>query len=119
MLRHPRSRKEEQSCQSGAFQLNAFAILFSSYEPILYLNNDRTALREAIQLCVVPSTGFLLWPDYWIATEDPVLYNLTRVPSLLKWLPARSSKADQLLMSQQIHLNTLLLVAYYPTVLWS
>ena len=42
--------EEEQSCQSGAFQLKAFSVLFPSYEPVLYLNSESTTLREATRL---------------------------------------------------------------------
>ena len=50
MLCHTRSPKREQTHQSGAVQLKAFAILFPSYEPVLYLNSESTTLREATRL---------------------------------------------------------------------
>ena len=50
MLCRTSSPEEEQSWQSGAFQLKAFAVLFPSHERVLYLKTERTALRGAIRL---------------------------------------------------------------------
>ena len=75
MLCHASSLEEEQSRRSGAFQLKAFAVLYPSNEPVLYLNSKPTALREATRLWVFPSRDFVLWPDYWIATKDETFYN--------------------------------------------
>lgn len=98
------------------YQLKVLAILFSSYESVLYLDSDCMALldpRELFDSEPFLSTGFVSWPDYWIATEDPVFYKIAGLPSFPKSLSARSSEAGQLLVSKQTHLNTLLLAAYY------
>lgn len=98
------------------YQLKALAILFSSYESVLYLDSDCMALLDPAELFdsePFVSTGLVSWPDYWIATEDPAFYKIAGFPSFPKGLPARSSEAGQLLISKQTHLTTLLLAAYY------
>lgn len=98
------------------YQLKALAILFSSYESVLYLDSDCMALLDPKELFDSEpflSSGFVSWPDYWIATEDPVFYKIAGLSSFPKELPARSSEAGQLLISKQTHLTTLLLAAYY------
>ena len=98
------------------YQLKVLAILFSSYESVLYLDSDCIALLDPKELFDSEpflSTGLVSWPDYWIATEDPVFYKIAGVPSFPKGLPARSSESGQLLISKQTHLSTLLLAAYY------
>lgn len=98
------------------YQLKALAILFSSFESVLYLDSDCMTLldpRELFDSEPFLSTGFVSWPDYWIATEDPVFYKIAGLHSFPKGLPARSSEAGQLLISKQTHLTTLLLASYY------
>lgn len=98
------------------YQLKVLAILFSSYESVLYLDSDCMALLDPKELFDSEpflSTGLVSWPDYWIATEDPVFYKIAGLPSFPKGMPARSSEAGQLLISKQTHLTTLLLAAYY------
>ncbi|CAD6580217.1 MAG: hypothetical protein ASARMPREDX12_002314 [Alectoria sarmentosa] len=98
------------------YQLKVLAILFSSFESVLYLDSDCMALLDPKELFNSEpflSTGLVSWPDYWIATEDPLFYIIAGLPSFPKGLPARSSEAGQLLVSKQTHLTTLLLAAYY------
>ena len=98
------------------YQLKVLAILFSSYESVLYLDSDCLALLDPAELFDSEpflSTGLVSWPDYWIATEDPAFYKIAGLPSFPNGLPARSSEAGQLLISKQTHLSTLLLAAYY------
>ena len=98
------------------YQLKVLAILFSSFESVLYLDSDCISLLDPAELFDSEpflSTGFVSWPDYWIATEDPVFYRIAGLRSFPERLPARSSEAGQLLISKQTHLTTLLLAAYY------
>lgn len=98
------------------FQLKALAMLFSSFETILFLDSDCMPLRNPAELLdsePFTSTGLLTWPDYWIATEDPVFYTIAGLPSFPSNMPARSSESGQLVVSKSQHLSTLLLAAYY------
>lgn len=66
------------------YQLKVLAILFSSFESVLYLDSDCIPLLEPKELFDSEpflSTGLVTWPDYWIATEDPVFYNIAGLQS--------------------------------------
>lgn len=98
------------------FQLKALAILFSSFESVLYLDSDCMTLRDPSNLLSSEpflSTGLVTWPDYWKATEDPVFYRIAGLPSFPSGMPARSTESGQLLVSKTKHIRTLLLAAYY------
>lgn len=98
------------------YQLKALAILFSPFETIFYLDSDCMPLRNPSELLSAEpfaSAGLLAWPDYWIATEDPVFYTIAGLSSFPRNVPARASEAGQLLISKEKHLPTLLLAAYY------
>ncbi len=98
------------------FQLKVMAILFSSFETVLYLDSDCMVLRNPMELIESEpflSTGMLSWPDYWIATEDPVFYEIAGLKGFPSHIPARSSEAGQMLVSKRKHLDSLLLAAYY------
>jgi len=98
------------------FQLKALAILFSSFEEVVYIDADCLALHDpAVLLEQEPykSTGFVNWPDFWMATEDPAFYIIAGLPGLPKGLPPRSTESGQLLFDKRRHLDTLVLAAYY------
>ena len=48
LLCHTSSPKEDQSCQVGALQLKALAVLFPLHGLVLHLNSEPTAFRDAI-----------------------------------------------------------------------
>ena len=107
---------KDNPVQVKHYQLKVLAILFSSFESVLYLDSDCISLLDPAELFDSEpflSTGFVSWPDYWIATEDPVFYRIAGLRSFPERMPARSSEAGQLLVSKQTHLTTLLLAAYY------
>lgn len=98
------------------FQLKALAILFSPFETILFLDSDCIPLRNPSELLSSEpflSTGLITWPDYWIATEDPVFYQIAGLDAFPPNVPARSSESGQILISKDKHLTSLLLASYY------
>jgi len=100
----------------SAYQLKILAILFSSFEKVLFLDSDCMALRDPIELFAsepFKSTGLLSWPDYWIATEDAVFYEIAGLAKFPEGVPARSSETGQLMVDKSKHLSSLLLAAYY------
>ena len=108
--------RQDNPAKVKHYQLKVLAVLFSSFESVLYLDSDCIPLldpRELFDSEPFLSTGFVSWPDYWIATEDPVFYQIAGLHSFPNGLPARSSEAGQLLISKQTHLTTLLLASYY------
>ena len=98
------------------YQLKVLAILFSSFESVIFLDADCIALHDPLELLTsepLNSTGLVSWPDYWIATEDPAFYTIAGFKAYPTGLPLRSSESGQLLISKEKHLSSLLLAAYY------
>lgn len=99
------------------YQLKSLAMLFSSFAEILYLDSDSIPLLEPAteMFSTEPylSTGLVIWPDFWIATESPFYYTISGLPAFPSNLPKSSSEAGQLLMNKKTHLRTLLLAIYY------
>lgn len=98
------------------FQLKSLAMLFSSFEEILYLDSDSIPLIDpATELFSTEpylSSGLVIWPDFWIATESPLFYNIAGIP-FPPDLPKTSSESGQVLMNKKTHLKSLLLAIYY------
>ena len=106
----------KSSFKVAHYQLKVLAVLFSSFETAILLDADCMPLRDPLELVSVEpftSTGLISWPDYWIATEDPVFYLIAGLPDFPKGMPARASESGQLIVSKKTHLPTLLLTAYY------
>ncbi|MCJ1454348.1 hypothetical protein MMC28_004701 [Mycoblastus sanguinarius] len=98
------------------YQLKVLAVIFSTFETVFLLDSDCMAMRDPNELLKSEpfiSTGFLSWSDYWLATEDPVFYQIAGLSSFPTGLPALSSESGQLAISKKKHLTSLLLAAYY------
>ena len=97
------------------YQLKAFAMLFSSFENILFLDADNFPVHPPETL--FSSDPFLshhlvLWPDYWTSTVSPHFYTITGLEQdILENSP--TIEAGQILISKRHHAKTLLLAAYY------
>ena len=97
-------------------QLKILSILLSSFETVLYMDSDAFPVRdpkEILETEPFTSKGLITWPDYWIATEDPIFYTIAGMPNFPTNLPARSTEAGELVISKKTHLSALLLAAYY------
>ena len=102
--------------QVTGYQLKVLAILFSSFQKILFLDSDCFPLRDPTELFTTEpfkSKGFLSWPDYWIAAEDPVFYQIAGLAKFPTGVPARASETGQMMVDKSKHLSSLLLAAYY------
>ncbi|KAI9929611.1 hypothetical protein MW887_001085 [Aspergillus wentii] len=97
------------------YQIKSFAILFSSFETVMWLDSDNVPLHDpGILLNSQPftSTGLVTWPDFWASTTAPIYYNISRQPE--PSLRARAStEAGMILVSKRSHASMLLLSAYY------
>ncbi|KAL8830910.1 MAG: hypothetical protein Q9191_001172 [Dirinaria sp. TL-2023a] len=106
----------QDSVDVTRYQLKALAILFSPFETVMYLDSDCFAVRDPSELFETEpfkSTGLVTWPDYWIATEDPVFYKIAGMNAFPPGMPARSTESGELLISKNMHLSSLLLACYY------
>ncbi|KAI5857542.1 mannosyltransferase putative-domain-containing protein [Tricharina praecox] len=98
------------------YQLKSLAMLFSTFRHVLYLDSDSIPLLDPTSLFTekpYTSTGLVLWPDFWKATEDPVFWNITGMPAFPKDLPPTGCEAGQVLIDKRRHMQTLLLAVYY------
>ncbi|KAF8540867.1 mannosyltransferase putative-domain-containing protein, partial [Trichophaea hybrida] len=98
------------------YQLKSLALIFSTFERVLYLDSDSIPIMDPTPLFTTKpftDTGLVLWPDFWMATEDPVFYNITGVGEFPSGLPPTGSEAGQILVDKKRQLTTLLLAAYY------
>lgn len=99
------------------YQLKSLAMLFCSFEDVLYLDSDSIPLvdpaTDLFSTEPYKSTGLVIWPDFWISTESLYYYNISGFPGFPTNLPKSSSEAGQLLINKKTHLKTLLLANYY------
>lgn len=97
------------------YQLKIFAMLFSSFESLLFLDADNFPIHPPEELFdTEPFTThqLVLWPDYWTSTASPYFSTITGLePSVLQTRP--TIEAGQILVSKRHHAKTLLLAAYY------
>lgn len=97
------------------FQLKVFAVLFSSFENILWTDSDCFPLHDpAVLFSSDPfaSKGLVMWPDFWSSTASPLYYNVSAQP--VPPMDARqSSETGAFMVSKKTHLLPLALAAYY------
>ncbi|KAF5855949.1 hypothetical protein ETB97_008153 [Aspergillus alliaceus] len=97
------------------FQLKVFAILFSSFQDVIWMDSDCLFLHDPTKLLSskpYTSTGLVTWPDFWAYTISPSYYNISRqaeIPTTTR----QSTEAGMFLISKKKHFMTLLLAAYY------
>ncbi|KAL1892007.1 mannosyltransferase [Sporothrix stenoceras] len=103
------------------FQLKAFAMLFSSFDEVLYMDADNTAMQDVAPLfdsAPFRATGLVTWPDFWQTTVSPLYYDIASKNLELKTTPPPimgrpSTESGQILVDKTRHWKTLLLAAYY------
>jgi alpha 1,2-mannosyltransferase len=97
------------------YQLKVFAVLFSSFEEIVWMDADCFPLdKPEILLNHEPftSTGLVTWPDFWASSISPVYFNISRQP-IPPMSERQSSETGVFLVSKKTHYLTMLLAAYY------
>ncbi|EYE91762.1 alpha-mannosyltransferase [Aspergillus ruber CBS 135680] len=97
------------------YQLKVFAMLFSSFEEILWMDADVFPLykpEEVFDADPFKSAGLITWPDFWASSVSPAYFALSQQQE--PPMSARqSSETGALMVSKKTHLTTLLLAAYY------
>lgn len=97
------------------YQLKVFAVLFSSFEEVVWMDADCFPLdKPEILLNHEPfiSTGLVTWPDFWASSVSPAYYNISRQP-IPPMTERQSSETGIFLVSKKTHYITMLLAAYY------
>ncbi|KAI9860118.1 MAG: hypothetical protein M1824_003356 [Vezdaea acicularis] len=97
------------------YQFKVFAMLFSSFEDILFFDADNMVIYKPEELFnsePYVSTGMVTWPDFWASTASDLFYEITSQPP--PPLSARAStESGQVLISKKSHATTLFLAVYY------
>ncbi|KAI9928156.1 hypothetical protein ASPWEDRAFT_108348 [Aspergillus wentii DTO 134E9] len=97
------------------YQLKIFAVLFSSFEQILWMDADCFPLdKPELLLETEPftSSGLVTWPDFWASSASPAYFEVSK-QTVLSMSARQSSETGVFLVSKKTHLRTLLLAAYY------
>ena len=97
------------------YQLKCFAMLFASFEEILFLDADAFPLYDPATLFEsepFASSRFVLWPDFWASTASPLYYKIANLPEPA--MSARqSSETGEIIVSKRTHAASLMLATYY------
>lgn len=97
------------------YQLKTFAILFSTFEEVLFLDADSFPLHDPdILMDAEPfrKSGMIMWPDFWYTTASEKYYIISSQARPATSLRA-TSEAGEILISKRTHQMTLMLAAYY------
>jgi alpha 1,2-mannosyltransferase len=97
------------------YQLKIFAVLFSSFEEVIWMDADLFPLyKPEVLLDSEPftSNGLVTWPDFWGSAVSPVYFKISHQP-IPSMTARQSSETGVFLVSKKTHLLTLVLSAYY------
>ena len=97
------------------YQYKIFAILFSSFDEVLFVDADSFPLHDPEPLFTsepFKSTGMVTWPDFWASSVSPLYYNISRQEPVPVSRRA-TTESGQLLVSKKTHIQALLVAAYY------
>ncbi|KAJ5144902.1 hypothetical protein N7448_002294 [Penicillium atrosanguineum] len=105
----PKSNKIEK------YQLKPFAMLFSSFEEILFLDADAFPILKPeliFEEAPFKDTKFVTWPDFWASTASPFYYEISS-QQVAPMDSRQSTESGEVIISKRTHLRTLLLSTYY------
>ncbi|KAL4877716.1 mannosyltransferase putative-domain-containing protein [Aspergillus karnatakaensis] len=99
------------------YQFKLFAMLFSSFEEILFIDADSFPIMQPESLFTnepFKSTNMVTWPDFWASTVSSYYFKIASQPMPEPGVrPRQSTESGELLMSKKTHARTLLLSTYY------
>ncbi|OKL57477.1 hypothetical protein UA08_07201 [Talaromyces atroroseus] len=97
------------------YQFRTFAVLFSSFEEVVWMDADCFPLYRVEDLLdsePFASTGLVTWPDFSASTTSQLFYEISQQDIPPMTLRA-ATKTGVFLISKKKHFLTLLLAAYY------
>ncbi|KAL2871304.1 alpha-mannosyltransferase [Aspergillus lucknowensis] len=99
------------------YQFKLFAMLFSSFEEILFLDADSFPILQPESLFnnePFKSRNMVTWPDFWASTVSSYYYEIASQPAPPPGVrPRQSTESGEVLISKRTHAKTLLLSTYY------
>jgi alpha 1,2-mannosyltransferase len=105
----------EHDVEITKYQFKVFAMIFSSFEEILFLDADSFPVHNPEELFaseLFKSHGLISWPDFWASSISEYYYAISEqsIPSVGE---RASSETGELLISKKTHQKFLLLATYY------
>lgn len=97
------------------YQLKVFAMLFSSFEDVLFFDADVLAIKDPDTILtseIYQTAKMILWPDYWHSTASPLFYQISGQP-VPPLSAGPTTESGELAISKKTHAKTLMLAAYY------
>jgi len=105
----------EHPIQMVKFTFKTLALLFSSFEQVLFLDCDAFPVANPDSTFTTEpflSAGWIMWPDYWASTASHYWYDISGLPE--PDLKERASvESGELLINKATHGAALLLVQLY------
>ncbi|KAE8830718.1 hypothetical protein PTNB85_07305 [Pyrenophora teres f. teres] len=101
--------------QPDHYQYKIFAILFSSFQNILFLDSDAFPAHDPTDIfSTAPYTthGLVTWPDFWAQAISAHFYHIAAIPEVASQ-SRLSTESGQLLINKKIHRESLLMMVYY------
>ncbi|KAI8933421.1 hypothetical protein NX059_010036 [Plenodomus lindquistii] len=101
--------------QPDHYQYKVLAILFSSFQHVLFLDSDAfPAYDPSVLFTTAPYTthGLITWPDFWALTVSPHFYHIAAIPEE-SFQSRLSSESGQLMINKETHRESLLMMVYY------
>ncbi|KAL4780559.1 mannosyltransferase putative-domain-containing protein [Aspergillus varians] len=99
------------------YQFKLFAMLFSSFEEVLFLDADAFPILKPETLFTsepFKARNMVTWPDFWASTVSSYYYEIASQPAPQPgFRPRQSSESGEVLISKKTHAKTLLLSTYY------
>ena len=97
------------------YQFKLFAMIFSSFEEILFLDADAFPIHKPEELFsseLFQEYGLITWPDFWASSTSEYYYTISQqtIPPMGE---RASSETGELLVSKKTHQRFLLLATYY------
>ena len=97
------------------YQFKVFAMIFSSFEEILFLDADSFPVHNPEELFsskLFKEYGLISWPDFWASSTSEYYYTISqqKMPAMDE---RASSETGELLISKKTHQRFLLLATYY------
>ena len=98
-----------------SYQLKIFALLFSTFEEVLFLDADAFPGFNPDALFIsepFAGAGLVTWPDFWAVTSSATFFEVAKLP-FAEISDRASTESGVLMVSKRRHSRTLLLAAYY------
>jgi alpha 1,2-mannosyltransferase len=97
------------------YQFKPFAMIFSSFEEILFLDADAFPVDKPETLFHTEpfrSKRMVTWPDFWASSASPLYYQIAsqEIPPMTV---RQSTESGEIVVSKKTHGDVLLLVTYY------